>query len=278
MHDEALGAKQAALIGVVQAPMQRVWAGQAWAEGARTDEMLVVEEPLELRIEGKTAAITMRTPGDDLDLAAGFLFTEGVIDGWDDVAAMAQLDDPADPRGNAVHVRLAAGVPALRARAADRALFATSSCGVCGKASIAGLLAAHPPLPAFNLPEVDVLLGLPQRLRRAQPRFDQTGGLHAAALFHWDGRFEMVREDVGRHNAVDKLIGARLRADACPIPDRLLVVSGRVGMEIVQKALVARIPGIVSVGPPTSLAVELSRAAGQLLVGFIREGRLNRYA
>lgn len=253
-------------------------AGDGWEGGAPRAEDLVVEEPLELRVEGQPAAVTMRTPGDDLDLAAGFLFTEGVIDGWDDVAALAALDDPSDPRGNTVHVRLAAGVPALRARAADRALFATSSCGVCGKASVDRVLRALPPLPAWEPPPVAVLLGLPDALRSAQPRFDRTGGLHAAGLFRFDGALELCREDVGRHNAVDKVIGARLRADAVPISDRLLVVSGRVGMEIVQKALVARIPGIVSVGPPTSLAVELSRAAGQVLVGFVREGRLNRYA
>jgi FdhD protein len=263
--------------GVARVRALRARAGEGWAAAEAFDEALVVEEPLELRIEGQPAAVTMRTPGDDLDLAAGFLYTEGVIDGWDDVAAMAQLDDPLDPRGNTVHIRLSPGVPALRARAADRALFASSSCGVCGKASIDRVIMKQEPLPLFQPPPVEVVLGMPAALRAAQPRFDATGGLHAAGLFHLDGRLELAREDVGRHNAVDKVIGARLRAEACPIPDRLLVVSGRVGMEIVQKALVARIPGIVSVGPPSSLAVELAQAAGMFLAGFVREGRLNRY-
>jgi hypothetical protein len=178
----------------------------------------------------------------------------------------------ATPRGNTVHVRLAPGVPALRARAADRALFASSSCGVCGKASIDRVIMKHEPLPMFQPPPVEVVLGMPATLRAAQPRFDATGGLHAAGLFHLDGRLELAREDVGRHNAVDKVIGARLRAEACPIPDRLLVVSGRVGMEIVQKALVARIPGIVSVGAAEQPRRRAGRRRRHVLGRFCARG------
>lgn len=261
----------------IDVQIRRFTAEEAWGGGRPMPEALAVEEPLEIRLEGRSVAVTMRTPGHDLDLAAGFLFTEGVIDGLDDIEAMATLDAPGAPRGNVVHLRLAAGVPALRQGLADRATFANSSCGICGKSAIDRIFVSAPPLPAWTAPPVATLLSLPERLRAAQPTFARTGGLHAAGLFTEDGVLDVIREDVGRHNAVDKVIGAKLRADHLPLHDRILVLSGRIGMEIVQKAIVARIPAIVAVGAPTSLAVQLARAAGLTLIGFVREGRLNRY-
>ncbi len=240
-------------------------------------DIVAAEEPLEIRIDGRAVAITMRTPGDDLELAAGFLYTEGVIDGPDDLTAMAHIDDPSNPKGNTVDTVLASGVPAARRSAADRALFTSSSCGVCGKESIDRLLVKCPPLTRTWSPDPEVLLSLPEQLRAAQSVFEQTGGLHAAALFTPDGDLEVLREDIGRHNAVDKVIGWRLRADRAPIDDRILLVSGRAGFEIVQKALVARIPVVAAVGAPSSMAVQLAEDSLVTLVGFLRDGRYNQY-
>ena len=236
------------------------------------------EEPLEIRIEGRAVAITMRTPGHDLELAAGFLFTEGVIDGADDLMALAHVDDPAAPEGNTVDTVLATGVPAARRGAADRAMFASSSCGVCGKATIDRLRQRIPPITAPVVVEDRVLMQLPQVLREAQAVFDDTGGLHAAGLFTPTGELEVSREDIGRHNAVDKVIGWRLRRDAVPIDNRILLVSGRAGFEIIQKALMAGISTVAAVGAPSSLAVELARESGMRLVGFLRDGRFNQYS
>lgn len=249
------------------------------AEGERErDDQLAVEEPLEIRLEGRPAAVTMRTPGHDMDLVAGFLLTEGVIDGADDILAMAHVDDPGDPHGNTVDVRLSPGVPAGRRQRAMRELFASSSCGICGKASIDRVMLQAPPLPArVDVPDA-ILMALVGRMRVAQAAFSATGGIHAAALFSTTGQLEALREDVGRHNAVDKVIGWRLRQDLVPVSDRILVVSGRAGFEIVQKAWMAGVPALAAVGAPSSLAVDLARKAGMLLVGFLRDDRLNRYA
>ncbi len=243
------------------------------------EDHVVVEEPLEIRVEGKTLAVTMRTPGHDLDLVAGFLFTEQVIDGADDLVAMAHVDDPGDPRGNTVDVRLAGGVEAHRARIdrATRETYASSACGICGKASIDRLLLANRRVTPMRVDE-RVVIALPDRLRTAQVSFALSGGLHGAGLFAPDGTLDSCREDVGRHNAVDKVLGVRLRADTTPVTDRGLVVSGRVGFEIVQKALVAGIPIIVAVGAPSTMAVDLAAASGMALYGFVRDGRFNRYA
>lgn len=240
-------------------------------------DFVATEEPLEIRIDGRPIAITMRTPGNDLELVAGFLLTEGVIDGFDDIQAMAHVDDPSDPKGNTVDTVLAAGVPAGRRGKADRAMYASSSCGVCGKASIDKLLVGAPPLTHHIHPTPAVILGLVARLREAQAIFDKTGGLHAAALFSVTGKFEVLREDIGRHNAVDKVIGWRIHKDRVPVDDRILLVSGRAGFEIVQKALVARIPVVAAVGAPSSMAVQLAEESGITLVGFLRDGRYNRY-
>ncbi len=251
------------------------WNGEEWRT---VDDRLAAEEPLEIRVEGEPMAVVMRTPGHDLELVAGFLVTEGVIDGPDDLVAMAHIDDPSDPQGNTVDVVLAGGVPAGRRDRARRELFASSSCGVCGKASIERVFLSVPPLTQRLQPDPSVLLSLPKVLRGVQALFDQTGGLHAAALFTPEGELEVMREDVGRHNAVDKVVGWRLRQDRLPVDDRILLVSGRTGFEIVQKAVVARIPALAAVGAPSSLAVGLAREAGLYLAGFLRDGRFNRYA
>jgi FdhD protein len=241
-------------------------------------DLLAVEEPLEIRIEGEPVAVTMRTPGADLDLVVGFLVTEGVIDGVDDLHALAHVDDPRDPRGNTVDCVLAGGVPAARRDRARRELFASSSCGVCGKASIDRVFLATPPLATVPPPAPAVLHALPDRLRAAQEVFGHTGGLHAAALFDSDGTLRVLREDVGRHNAVDKVVGACLRADGPACDGRILLVSGRAGFEIIQKALMAGVPVVASVGAPSSLAVQLARRAGLVLAGFLRDGRYNLYS
>lgn len=235
------------------------------------EDSLAVEEPLELRVEGMPVAITMRTPGDDLDLAAGFLFTEGVIDGPDDVAAMALVGE------NTVDVRLAEGVPTARARSADRAFFASSSCGICGKASIDRLFRDVPRVAGWR-PAPEVLSALPDTLRAIQLGFQRSGGLHAAALFDTAGVLSELREDVGRHNAVDKVLGARLRAEALDFTALGLVVTSRAGFEVVQKALVAGVPTLVAMGAPTSLAVEAAREGGMTLIGWLRADRWVVYA
>ena len=237
---------------------------------------LAVEEPLEVRVEGQSVAVTMRTPGHDLDLTTGFLLTEGVIDGIDDIRAMAHVDDPTAPKGNTVDTRLAAGIPPARARSADRAFYASSSCGLCGKATIDRVFATYAPLPPAPPLELSMLHALPARLRARQDTFTRTGGLHAAGLFQRDGTLLLLREDIGRHNAVDKVIGAATRAEL-DLGTTLLVVSGRAGFEIVQKALVAGIPVLAAVGAPSSLAAELAHRAGMVLVGFLRSERLNLY-
>lgn len=249
---------------VRQVPVQRA------PEGAGIDA-IAVEEPLEIRVEGIATAITMRTPGHDFDLVYGFLASEGVIDGADDIRAIAEVGE------NTVDVRLAEGVPAARARSADRALYATSSCGICGKASIARLRPGTPkPLPTWEVAPETLHL-LPARLRAAQPGFDATGGLHAAAIFDADGGLSHLREDVGRHNAVDKVFGARMRADDLVWERQGLLVSSRAGFEIVWKALVMGVPVVCTLGAPTTLAVDAAREGGLVLFGWLREDRFTRY-
>lgn len=244
-------------------PARRVRRG---VEVEELTELVVVEEPLEIRVEGVPTAITMRTPGDDLDLVVGFLAAEGVIDGIDDVRAIAEVGE------NTVDVRLAEGVAPARARSADRALYATSACGVCGKASLDRL---RPPGGRRGepwWPEDAVLAGLGAALGAAQPTYERSGGLHAAAVFGPDGALRHVREDVGRHNAVDKVLGARLRAEEHDLPVGVVVTS-RAGFEIVQKVVAAGVPCLVVMGAATSLAVELAASAGVGLVTWLRDER-----
>ena len=234
-------------------------------------DLVAVEEPLQIRLGDRDFAITMRTPGQDRELAAGFLFTEGIVNDSSQIAEISAGD-----RG-AVTVRI---IGAAETDFAERNFYVTSSCGVCGKASIDGLKAAHCASPPRGLPLVQASLisELPAKLRQAQPVFGYTGGLHAAGLFDASGQLLAVREDVGRHNAVDKLVGALFLERKTPLHDRLLLLSGRVSFELVQKAVMAGIPIVAAVGAPSSLAVETALRFGMTLIGFVRGQRYNVYS
>ncbi len=252
----------------------------AWPAESWDSDRVVVEEPLEIRVEGRPLAVTMRTPGHDEELAAGFLYSEGVIDGADDVVALRKVRDPLDPQDNTLDVRLASGVDLEDGRfaSAQREFYASSSCGLCGKSTIANILRGAPPLERPRKASPELLLSLPAVMAMAQPAFTATGGLHAAALFDFDGALEVLFEDVGRHNALDKVLGWRLLQDRVPVEDGVLCVSGRAGFELVQKALVARVPVLAAVGAPSHLAVQLAVEGGMQLVGFLRDGRFNVYS
>jgi len=246
------------------------------------DDVVVGEEPLEVRAAGPrqeplAIAVTMRTPGHEDELAVGFLTTEGLLDGngvsavkYGDPGEMAEPDD-------IVIVRTTK--PFDASRVAKRHFVATASCGICGKASIEEVVLRCEPLPA-GLPVVrrGVIVALPDRLRAAQAAFERTGGLHAAGLFDTDGRLVAIREDVGRHNALDKLVGSQVLAKAMPLWDRILLVSGRVSFEIVQKAAVAGIPIVCAVSAPSDLAIRAAERLGVTLIGFLRGDGFNVYS
>ncbi len=242
----------------------------------RTLDRVASEEPLELRVNGTSVAVTMRTPGHDEELAAGFLLTEGLISSSDDIAEIVRCPevDP-DRAGNVLDVRLRRETDLARL---TRHVFTSSSCGVCGKATLDAVFGQFPPLASRAMPpSPDFLLGLPAKLRAVQETFDRTGGLHASALFDAAGHLLHLREDVGRHNALDKVIGhAFLRG--MPLDETVLLVSGRISFELMQKALAARIPVVAGISAPSSLAVKLARESGQVLVGFLRERGFNLYA
>jgi FdhD protein len=229
-------------------------------------DLVAVEEPLEIRVDGEPLAVTMRTPGDDERLAAGFLFGEGLIDAWP-----SQIGPPADLAANAVDVR----GPLLR-DPGRRPFYTTSSCGVCGKGAIEQVVLDAPPAAAGPVVARSLLSALPDRL--VQPEFARTGALHATGVFDAEGALLCVREDVGRHNAMDKAIGWALEAGLVPLRSLLLCVSGRLSFELVQKALMAGAPVLVGVGAPTSLAVALARERELTLCGFARRGRVNVYS
>jgi FdhD protein len=245
----------------------------------RTDT-LAGEEPMEIRAHGPgqepvRVAVTMRTPGGDFELAVGFLFTEGLI-GPADVRRVAYCEDvdSEDQRYNVITVELERDIDETLLH---RNFYATSSCGVCGKAALEDIEVRCAPIPmGFHVPAASVVT-LPDVLRSAQRVFDRTGGLHAAGLFTADGDVVIVREDVGRHNAVDKVIGEQLLAGALPLSERILQVSGRASFEIVQKAAVAGVPVVSAVSAPSSLAVEAAERLGVTLVGFVRDGGCNVY-
>jgi FdhD protein len=238
-------------------------------------DRVAVEAPLELRLDGKPLTVIMRTPGGDEELARGFLYTEGVIARAEDIVAVARPERlTGEELGNVLAISLA---PTATAPRLERLFYASSSCGVCGKSSIASL-AVRAPLVTSRLRVTRALLeALPGRLRAGQPLFAETGGLHASGLFTRDGRLVAVREDVGRHNALDKLIGWALVERQLPLGERVLMVSGRVGYEIVQKAIAAGLALVAAVGAPSSLAVDLAEQFGVTLVGFLREGSMNVY-
>lgn len=245
--------------------------------------MLAVEEPLEIRVgpAGGTRplAVTMRTPGDELDLALGFLFTEGVVASTADVVSAQLCTGAAEPNAhNVVNVVLADQVPAPTTDPA-RHFYTTSSCGVCGKASIDAIQqrSRHPVGDDPVRISAEVLAELPDRLRAAQRGFERTGGLHAAGLFTPAGELLAAREDVGRHNALDKLIGWALRHDAVPLRGRVVLVSGRASFELAQKAWLAGVPVLAAVSAPSTLAVSVAGTAGMTLVGFLRGETMNLY-
>jgi FdhD protein len=246
--------------------------------GASREDAVAHEEPLEIQVQGVSCAVVMRTPGDDEDLAIGFLTTERVIGGIGDIASVRHCTAAADPEAleNVIRVVLREGItlPWDRLR---RHTFASSSCGVCGKATIEAALHHGPPLQGGIELSAAVLYDLPAELRKAQRAFDETGGLHAAALFDIRGALCFVREDVGRHNAADKVIGAALRA-GIPASELGMLVSGRIGFEIVQKAAAAGISLVAGISAPTSLATRFGDALGVTVIGFLRGRSMNVYA
>ena len=241
----------------------------------RARDELAVEEPLEIRVDGAPLAVTMRTPGEDEELAAGFLAGEGLISGPGDIVSVGPAEDLA---ANVVEVVTRAGL--RRDPAGERTFHLTSSCGVCGKAALEHVRIAAPPPPATPAKPLapEVVLAAPDAIRGAQDAFDRTGALHATGLFSLAGDLLVVREDVGRHNAMDKAIGAELLAGRFPLHDAFACVSGRASFELVQKAGLAGLAGVVAVGAPSTLAVSLARDRGMVLCGFVRDGGFNVYA
>ena len=274
--------------------VRRVSAGD---EHVDFDDMLAIEEPLEIRIglpvdgkiEHKAISITMRTPGDDAELAAGFLFTEGIIGHPGQIKQIRHcglrigkgggvIERSSALNSNTIRVDLNDGVK-VDLKRLERNFYTTSSCGVCGKSSIEALHIGVAKIPALDTPKIssNLIHRLPDILRASQNVFERTGGLHASALFNIDGELEIVREDVGRHNALDKVIGAKFMNGETPLSDKILLVSGRASFELVQKALMTGIPILAAVGAPSSLAVELAAEFGMTLIGFVRDGRFNIY-
>lgn len=254
---------------------QTVWRWRLGSEPRRNFDELAGEEPLEIRVQGRPVSVTMRTPGDDEELAVGFLLSEGLLAGPGQLAGVAPLEN--DGRCNTVDVDLTAGV-SIDFERLTRHVFASSSCGLCGKVTIDAVQQQFPPIRSDVVVDAATLLRLPERSREAQAIFDRTGGLHAATLFDRRGNLVVLREDVGRHNAVDKVLGYALRSGLLPLDDHILLVSGRSSFEIMQKALAGRVPIVAAVSAPSSLAVQFAEASRQTLVGFLREGRMNVYA
>jgi FdhD protein len=255
----------------------RVPVGKVVGHASRCEEdLLAVEEPLEIRLGRRSLSVTMRTPGDDFDLAAGFLFAEGIITS---PTQIRRIEHASDGNPNIVVVELAPDA-VVKPVVVQRGFVMTSACGLCGKVSLKALEANRcPVLPRSSLKIDPVIIhDLPDRLRREQAVFESTGGLHAAALFNAAGELDSLREDVGRHNAVDKLIGHALLNSRIPLRDSVMLVSGRASFELVQKALMASIPMLAAVGAPSSLAVSTAARSGRTLVGFLRNGRFNIYS
>ncbi len=247
---------------------------EAGGRARRESDELACEEPLEIRVDTRPVSVTMRTPGHDAELAAGFLLTEGLIRSRADVAKIEP--HPRNQERNVLNVFLAPGVSVDFARL-TRHVFASSSCGLCGKATIEAVHQQFKPVRARFTVAAGTVLALPAQLRRSQETFERTGGLHAAAVFDARGRLLVVREDVGRHNAVDKVLGHGLLQGRLPFDRHILMVSGRASFEIMQKALAGRIPIVAAVSAPSSLAAEFARESGQTLIGFLRGERMNVY-
>jgi FdhD protein len=262
--DEATRARARGLLGATSLRVRRLGAGGALSE----PDVLATEEPLEIRLRGEALAVLMRTPGHDTELATGFLLTEAVVRSAAEIRGVSV-------RGNHVLVDVE---PEVAARVtARRSFYASSSCGVCGKSSIDEVVLHFPRVSSSLVVTRELLSALPARLAAAQTVFSRTGGLHAAGLFDASGALRVIREDVGRHNAVDKVVGWAARAGALPLSDSVLMVSGRIGFEIAQKATAAGVALVAAVGAPSSLAVSLAVHSGVTLVGFLRDGRGNVY-
>lgn len=263
------------LAGTRETPVVRVFDGRI---ASAAQDVVAVEEPLEIQLgysngtrQLRTLTITMRTPGNDRELAAGCLYGEGVVAHESEISAILE-------GRNSVRVELHSGVTVDWTRL-ERRFYTSSSCGLCGKICIDAVTETpFGVLPATPVVRAGVLSRLPERLRAAQEGFDSTGGIHAAALFDADGNLRALYEDVGRHNAVDKVIGAELLAGRLPLYDSVLLVSGRASFELVQKAVAAGVPVMAAIGAPSSLAVELAREAGMTLAGFVRDERFNVYS
>lgn len=245
-------------------------------KGKNESDLLAREEPLEIRVRGRGIAVTMRTPGNDDELAAGFLRSEGIIRDRKQITAMGPCLSSDSPE-NTLNVFLA---PAVRVdlKRLTRHVFASSSCGVCGKGSIDAVHQHFPPIEATLRIAARTLQRLPQMMRAQQATFNRTGGLHAAGIFDSRGELMVLREDIGRHNAVDKVIGWGLLQGRLPYDSHVLLVSGRASFEILQKALAARVAVVCAVSAPSSLAVEFARESNQTLIGFLREEGMNIYA
>ena len=248
-----------------------------WESGqaSRAIDEVALEEPLEIRVRGRAISVTMRTPGHDEELAAGFLLSEGMIHRASEVLKIEPCGQ--NEGGNLINVQLAPLV-AVDFEKLTRHVFASSSCGLCGKATIDAIRNQFPPAVSNVMVPAATILGLPEKMRRAQETFSRTGGLHAAALFSESGELLVLREDVGRHNAVDKVLGHALLHGLLPLDRHVLLVSGRTSFEILQKALSAQIPILAAVSAPSSLAVEFAKDTGQTLIGFVRGERMNVYA
>ena len=267
-------------LGVPNDPESTTASIHRWKDGELqppSDDKLAVEEPLEIRVRGQNVAVTMRTPGHDDELAAGFLATEGLIKSKEDVVEIAHCKEgEAAQLGNTLNVFLAPNVE-VDMESLTRHVFASSSCGVCGKATIEAVQQNFPPVVSEVRVSPEIITGLPAKLREAQATFEQTGGLHAAAMFDARGKLLVLREDVGRHNAVDKVVGFGLLNDVS-FAECLLMVSGRASFEIMQKALAAQVPIVAAVSAPSSLAVEFAQESGQTLIGFLRGETMNIYS
>lgn len=233
------------------------------------------EEPLEIRVEGRSVAVVMRTPGHDAELTAGFLVTEGVVQKSRDVLEITQCPVTTDSKGNVVDVLLGSAV--VNWDSLTRHVFSASSCGLCGKTSIDSVFQKFQPVTSDWQVSADVIWSLPDKLRAAQETFSKTGGLHASAIFDLKGNLVVLREDVGRHNALDKVLGHGLLNGLLPFDRHILLVSGRVSFEIIQKALAGGIAMVAAISAPSSLAVEFADTANQTLVGFLRGGTMNVY-
>jgi len=241
-------------------------------------DWLVREEPLEIRVRGKSIAVTMRTPGHDAELACGFLVSEGILKQRADVVEVAHCETgEAANLGNVINVFVAPTLP-VNFDELTRHVFASSSCGLCGKASIESVHQHFPPIENAPPVQAEVLRYLPEKLIPEQTAFFKTGGVHAAALFNLKGDLLVLREDVGRHNAVDKVLGWAFLSQNLPLQETILLVSGRASFEIMQKSLAAGIPIVAAVSAPSSLAVEFAQESGQTLVGFLRGGSFNIYS